>query len=260
MSASAEVRRIVPEQVSERPAQAGEMSPFARNVAQLLEHVEYRRCESGEDLDDVYRLRYESYLAAGLIGEKADRRIVDEFDGTPNAYTFGVYYDGYLVSTIRLHHITADCPIGPSMKVFDDVLMPRLHAGESFVDPSRFAADAEWSTTLRVLPYLTLRLAQVGCRYFNPTACLTTIREEHAAFYTRILYAEPIVGARSYPGLTVSGLLYQSRYPEACDKVAQRFPFFESTPMEQRMLFERRHGELAPLTILPTAKYLRDAA
>jgi hypothetical protein len=236
------------------------MSPFARNVAQLLEHVEYRRCDSGEDLEDIYRLRYDSYLAAGLIDENPDRRIVDEFDGTPNAHTFGVYYDGYLVSTIRLHHITAECPVGPSMKVFSDVLGPRLAAGESFVDPSRFAADIEWSTTLRVLPYLTLRLAQVACRYFNPTACLTTIREEHAAFYTRVLYAEPIMGARSYPGLTVSGLLYQSKYPEACDKVAARFPFFESTPMEQRMLFERRQGQLGPLTILPTAKYLKDAA
>ena len=36
---------------------------------------------------------------------------------------------------------------------------------------------------------------------------------------------------------------------------------FKSTPMEQRMLFAKpAFGELAPLTILPTAKYMRDAA
>ena len=39
------------------------------------------------------------------------------------------------------------------------------------------------------------------------------------------------------------------------------FPFFKSTPVEQRMLFAKpAKGELAPLTILPTAKYFRDAA
>lgn len=260
MSASAEVRQLNPERKPVRLVNTGEMSAFARNVSQLLEHVEYRRCESGEDLEDIYRLRYESYHSAGLIKDGRDRRIIDEFDGTPNAYTFGVYFDGHLVSTIRLHHITAECPIGPSMKIFGDVLSPRLEAGESFVDPSRFAADHDWATTLKVLPYLTLRLAHVACRYFEPTACLTTIREEHIAFYKRTLYAEPVMGARNYPGLTVAGHLYQSVYPDAPDKVAERFPFFESTPLEQRMLFERRSGELARLTVLPSAKYLLRAA
>ena len=41
----------------------------------------------------------------------------------------------------------------------------------------------------------------------------------------------------------------------------RRFPFFKSTKMEQRMMFGRpAHGEPAPLTILPTAKYWSDAA
>jgi hypothetical protein len=260
MSTGAEVRQLNPGLRPVRPAYSGEMTAFARNVSQLLEHVEYRRCESGEDLEDIYRLRYESYHAAGLIEDSFDRRIVDEFDNTPNSYTFGVYYDGYLVSTIRLHHITAESPVGPSMKIFGDVLQPRLDRGESFVDPSRFAGDPDWSNALKVVPYLTLRLAQVACRYFEPSACLTTVREEHVAFYKRILYAEEVMGARQYPGLTVSGHLYQSVYPEACDKVAERFPFFESTPLEQRMLFERREGQLARLTVLPSAKYLLRAA
>ncbi|MEX0956606.1 MAG: hypothetical protein WDZ83_15525 [Rhizobiaceae bacterium] len=252
--------RVLPHEKAEKPANNGEMSAFARHVSELLEHVEYRRCESGEDLEDIYRLRYDAYLAVGMIRPNASHKIIDEFDESPSAYRFGVYYDGHLVSTLRLHHVTAEFPDSPSVKVFKDVLMPRLQAGETFVDPSRFAANAEWAASLRVLPYITLRLAQVACRYFKPTACLTAIKEEHSAFYTRTLYAEPITEARTYPGLTTPVLLYQSPYPDAPDKVAARFPFFESTPMEQRMLFERREGELAPLTILPTAKYLKAAA
>ena len=45
------------------------------------------------------------------------------------------------------------------------------------------------------------------------------------------------------------------------EKIIQRFPFFKSTAFEQRLLFQRpKRGEIAPLTILPTAKYLLAAA
>ncbi|TIY07756.1 MAG: hypothetical protein E5V18_08880, partial [Mesorhizobium sp.] len=37
------------------------MSSFARNVSAMLERTEYRRCDKGEDLEDIYRLRYKSY-------------------------------------------------------------------------------------------------------------------------------------------------------------------------------------------------------
>jgi hypothetical protein len=112
-----------------------------------------------------------------------------------------------------------------------------------------------------VLPYITLRLAMVACRHFNPTACLTAIKPEHATFYLRTLYAEQVVEERQYPGLTVPVSLYQSVHPVAPDKVAARFPFMESTALEQRMLFEPRPlGQPAQLTVLPTAKYHKAAA
>lgn len=236
-------------------------SAFFRNVAKLLERIEYRRCETGEDLEDIYRLRYNSYVAAGMIKSDASRRIQDEFDESANAFRFGVFYDGNLVSTLRLHHVTAACPVSPSVKVFSDVLTPRLQRGESFIDPSRFAADHEWSSTLRVVPYVTLRLAIIACRYFKPTACLTAIKEEHSAFYNRIFRSEPATLPRQYPGLTVPVNLMQSKCSDNMEATIRRFPFFDSTPMEQRMLFSRvPKGKPASLTVIPTAKYSRAAA
>jgi hypothetical protein len=45
------------------------------------------------------------------------------------------------------------------------------------------------------------------------------------------------------------------------EKIIQRFPFFITTGFDQRLLFQRpKRGETAPLTILPTAKYLLAAA
>ena len=59
--------------------------------------------------------------------------------------------------------------------------------GETFVDPSRLAAEPEMAATHRGLPYVTVRLAVAASLHFNVTSCLSTIREEHRAFYQRVL-------------------------------------------------------------------------
>ncbi|KRB25951.1 MULTISPECIES: N-acyl amino acid synthase FeeM domain-containing protein [Mesorhizobium] len=240
----------------------GKNSPsvFSDHVMDVLEHVEYRLCDGAEDLEAIYRLRYNSYLHAGMVKPDASRMVKDDFDDLPNSYRFGVFFDGALVSTIRIHYASARYPVSPSTDVFGDVLARRLATGETFVDPSRFAADLEWSSSLRVLPYVTLRLAVVACSHFKPTYCLTAIKEEHSAFYHRIFRSEQAVPPRNYPGLTVPVHLFQSKCSENMQATLDRFPFFNSTAFEQRMLFQRpNRGELAPLTILPTAKYFEAA-
>lgn len=234
---------------------------FTRSVLQIMENIEYRRCEAGEDLENIYRLRYNSYLSAGMVARNSSRIVEDDFDHTVNAYNYGVYYDGNLVSTVRMHHISAEYPEAPSVKVFGDVLEPRIAAGESFIDPSRFAADHEWSARLRVLPYITLRVPLIALRYFDVTASLTAIKEEHSSFYRRVFMSEPLVRGRQYPGLTCPVDLWQSLCPNVWQQAMARFPFFTSTPVEERMLFERpAQRQLGPLTILPTARYFLDAA
>jgi len=243
-----------------RPEVSRRLSAFDKSVLAVLERLEYRCCDSGEDLEAIYRLRYDSYLRAGMVRPDASRMVADRFDELPNSYRYGIFHDGELVSTLRLHYVSAKYPLSPSTEVFGDVLAERLAMGETFIDPSRFAADVGWSSTLRVLPYVTLRLAVVACKFFNPTYCLTAIKEEHAAFYSRIFRSELAVAPRSYPGLTVPVHLLQSRCSENLDKTIERFPFFASTAFEQRMLFQRPGIGLSPLTVLPTAKYLARAA
>lgn len=236
-------------------------SGFSRSVSTLLEQVEYRRCESGEDIEAIYRLRYDAYLASGMITDAPSRMVTDEYDDLPNSYRFGIFIDGELASTIRLHHVHKQMPVSPSVDVFSDELKPRLAAGETFVDPSRFAAHTDFSRAFKALPYVTLRLAVAACAYFDVDYCLTTIKQEHTGFYRRIFGSEQAMPLRDYPGLVCPVYLFQSKCSENMGKTIERFPFFKSTPFEQRMLFARPHkGELAPLTILPTAKYMRRAA
>ncbi len=237
-------------------------SAFSRNVMDLLERIEYRRCESGEDLEAAYRLRYKAYHEHGLLDTIVDGKLVDHLDETANCYTFGIFMDGDLVATVRLHHLTHAVPVSPVMTVFGDRLMPRLAAGESFIDPSRLAVDPDLTSSAnRALPYATLRLAVMANEYFDATSCVCMIRAEHAAFYQRIFGSAAMGTPRIYPPFTFPAFLYESRCDENLMPTLERFPFFRSTAGEQRRMFAKPvMGELAPLTILPTAKYFMHAA
>lgn len=240
---------------------ASDAGSFAQHVFSLLERTEYRRCDKGEDLEDVYRLRYKSYRLSDMVDENADHTIHDSLDDVENCSKFGIYIDGHLVSTLRIHHASRETPMSPSTTVYGDILHPLLAKGTTFVDPSRFAADPDWSRVYPQIPYLTLRLAGMACFYFKSPFCLSTIRPEHSGFYRRIYKSEQIGELREYPGLNYKVVLYRADVNAIRERSFQRFPFFMSTPMEQRMMFGKpATGELAPLTILPTAKYYREAA
>ena len=230
-------------------------------VFALLNKSEYRRCDKGEDLEDIYRLRYKAYRSNDMIPDNIAHIISDDLDETTNVYRFGVYVEQRLVSTMRIHHVTQQTPISPSTKAFGDIVFPMLEAGDTFVCMSRFALDPDWTRVYPQLAYVTLRLAGMACFYFEAPYGLSTVREDHAGFYKRVYYSEQISEPRSYPGVFNRVVLFRTNAYANRDRYYARFPFFRSTAAERRMLFEKqRPGELAPLTILPTAKYFRDAA
>lgn len=241
---------------------ANQMSAFARNVFSLLERTEYRRCETGEDLEEVYRLRYRAYRQIDFTKPNQTGLLHDEMDEKSNCYRFGVYIDGTLVSTIRLQHVTPATPWSPAYSVYPDVLDPLLAKGDTFIDPSRFAADPEWTRAFPQIPYLTLRLAGMACFHFDAPFCVSMIRKDHIAFYKRVYQSKLIGEPRPYAGvINYFANLYIADVFAIREDTYRRFPFFKSTKMEQRMMFGRpAHGEPAPLTILPTAKYWSDAA
>jgi hypothetical protein len=236
-------------------------SNFAQGVMDLLARTEYRRCDKGEDLEAVYRLRYKSYLASGMVSASHERVVTDVLDDLPNSMRFGIHVDGQLVSTLRLHHVTAAQRKSPSTTVYGDILGPRLDAGETFIDPSRFAADPDWTAQYPYLPYVTLRLAAMACVYFAPDYCLSTIRPDHGGFYRRVFDAKQVGDLRPYPALNYAVVLFQAHYQSVAARTGQRYPFFKSSAFEQRLMFGKpAEGDLEPLTILPTARYFAQAA
>src|SRR3979409_2673981 len=83
---------------------------LADRVSGLLERVDYRRMETPEEREAVFRLRYSAYLREGAIQPNASERFAAPLDDTSNAWIFGVYIDGELASSIRLHVATRQSP------------------------------------------------------------------------------------------------------------------------------------------------------
>jgi N-acyl-L-homoserine lactone synthetase len=211
---------------------------FCDRVSQLLDRIDYRLIETDEDRDEIYRLRYEAYLREGAITPNPSKRFSDQYDETDNVWLFGLYLEGNLASSIRIHVATKSNPEFPGRKVFADILEPELEAGKVLIDPTRFVTDKNLSKQHPGLPYLTLRLCWLAAEYFRAEHFLVAIRTEHQAFYRRTFMHELICDARPYPTLIKPISLMTVNQAKVAEQVHRRYPFFRSSYFERRMLFE----------------------
>jgi hypothetical protein len=223
----------------------------------LFDRVDYRLIETPEEKDSVYLMRYRAYLHGGLISPSESRRISDCYDDAPNAWIFGIYLDGELCSSIRLHVLTSECRMSYTTELFGDVLHGRLDRGEVFIDPARFAADPEKAKRFPELPYVTLRLAYLACDHFNADTGLAMVRTDHQAFYRRVFLHETITEPRAFPGWHSKKVtLMASDFRALRERVLTRFPILHSSAFERRMLFERSSEQL-PVIDLPEFAFER---
>lgn len=223
-------------QVASRPG-------FADRLQSFLNAVEYRRADSDEDKDAVYRLRYNAYLDEGAIVPNPARRLWDRFDEMDNSWTFGLYVGGRLASSIRISYATPDNPEIPAVCYFPDILMKEIRAGKTIVDPNRFVADPLIRRLYPALPYMTARLGFVACEYFNADIGLATPRKEHQAFYKRVFGLDLLCPPRPYPTLIKPLGLMGVRYLSVRDRIHRRYPSFRSTQAERMALFGRLIGQ-----------------
>jgi hypothetical protein len=219
------------------PALARPGRSLSDRVMALLERVDYRRADTSEDREAIFRLRYAAYRREDAIPHSQAERFSDALDDTDNAWTFGVYIEGELVSSIRLHVANRQQPVLPALNVFSDLLSPEIAAGKTIVDPTRFVADRAASRRYPELCYVTTRLAVLASEYFNTQLLLATVRAEHQAFYRRVFGHRLVCEPRHYPSLTKPISLMALDYPLARERLVRGQPFFRSTVFERRMLF-----------------------
>ena len=238
---------------SAAPVQSDATSRFAGTLIDLLDRVQYRRISTDDQFDPVYRLRYEAYRREEFIPFNSDQIVRDEYDDLPNAYCYGVYIDGDLVSSVRFHHLTPAYRHSPNYGLFRDVLDPLLDEGHVILDPGRFTSDREASLAYPALPFLTLRIPTLGVLHFNAKYCLNSVRQEHGAFYRRVYRSVALSEPRSHDGVGFPVVLYACDVPVIYPGLLRRYPFFRSTAEEREALFGPA-GETLVSFVRPSAR------
>jgi hypothetical protein len=207
-------------------------------LSALWAKIECRRADTVEEREAIFRLRYQAYLREGAISPNPSGRFADADDDADNAYIFGLYIEGELASSLRIH-IGSKTRDFPSLHVFPDVLQPMLDAGRVVIDSTRFVADEKRSRLHRGLPYATLRASVLAAEYFHGDDLLAAVRVEHQAFYQRAFNHQVLCAARPYPQLAKPISLMSLHFPSAADWLYRHYPFFRSTVLERHRLFAR---------------------
>lgn len=219
-------------------AYARSVPSFSERVSALLDKVDYRPAVTEEERDAIYRLRYDAYLREGAIPPNFGRRLSDKYDDYDNAWLFGVFVDGALASSIRLHVSSPSHPALPATGVFGDVLKPFIDDGKTIIDPTRFVVDQTAAKNYPELPYVTVRIGWMAGEFFSADMILATVRVEHQAFYKRVFGHQPLCEAREYPSLMKPISMMSLDYFGMKERVHSRYPFFRSTYFERRVLFD----------------------
>jgi N-acyl-L-homoserine lactone synthetase len=212
---------------------------FSERVAELLDRIDCRPAVSAREREAIFRLRYRAYLSEGAIKPSFTQTFTDPYDESENAWLLGLYLDGKLASSIRLHVACAARPDFPSRKVFAELLEPEIAVGKVVVDPTRLVTDKELSRANPGLPYATVRLGWLAAEHFDAAHLLAAVRAEHQAFYRRTFNHRLIAQPRPYPLLAKPISLMTVHYASVAGRVHRRYPFFRSTFFERRMLFDR---------------------
>jgi hypothetical protein len=220
---------------------------FSDRVQELLNKIDFRPIDNDEGREAIARFRYQAYLREGSIASNFSETFSDAYDESENAWIFGLYIDGELASSIRIHVASQHCPQCPSLEVFSDLLDPEITAGKTIIDPTRFVTDPRLSRLHPGLPHVTLRLAWMAAEHFSAEHFIVAVRAEHQPFYKRFFGHRSICGPRPYPLLTKPITLMAVRHAEVADLVHRRYPFFRSTFFERRMLFEHHLVDLRTL-------------
>jgi hypothetical protein len=227
-------------------------------IFEVMEHIEYRQVVTPEDFENISQLRSRAFDSHTIYSRKLNGDAVDDSDRWPGVRVFGMYYDGELVSTLRIAHVTPENQDCQAVRIFPEVLKPLLDQGQTFIDPSRFAVDEELSREVPGLALLTLRIAFMATAHFKVNACLGLVTVDHVPFYRRVFRSTVIAGPKQCKGFAVPLVLFASPLREG--EICQRYPLFYSTEMERKMLFETPAMQMPPLTVLPTAKIAMLAA
>ena len=218
---------------------------FNQRVSAFLQRVDFRRAIAPQDREAIFRLRYRGYLREGAIAPNPEQIFRDAWDDAPNAMLFGLYVDGDLASSVRIHCTGPRGGDIPALETFGDVLAPYVAAGKSMLDPTRFVIDERYAPIGPEVPFLTLRLVAMAAEHYAVDVFLATVRAEHAIMYKRLCGHRAISEPRVYPMLAKPIVCMAVETQAMRDMIFARHLFLESTDAERVRVFGPSRDYLA---------------
>ena len=157
--------------------------------------------QTPEDLQHVYRLRYECYRRDESIPPHDEECFSDRYDQLPNHFSFLARLAGAgPIGTVRISVVRpcTDWHTAPSHAVFGDHPAFQRIARKPFVEASRlcFRQRANRDALLRVVSYMAA-LAD----FYEVASLVACPRVEHSPIYEKLFGFERIAEPRQYVGV-----------------------------------------------------------
>ena len=113
----------------------------------------------------------------------------------PNAWTFGVYFQGELYSSVRMSVLTSEWRMSPSVERSAISCIPDSIGARSSSIPRVSSPTPKRRKQFPELPYLTCGWPTWPANISTPTLGLAIVRPEHQAFYRRVFLHETMCRA-----------------------------------------------------------------
>jgi len=223
-----------------------------QRTAQLVDFSNRVTCKIARnhlERNAIFKLRYRSYLRAGIISDNFFERHIEAADHMRNSYLMGLYVDRKLVSSLRVQIGSATTPNFSLYELFPHLLEPLLRSNKTIVEMSCVATDGELaqSQSYDLLPYVVLRSWIIAAEHFNADYIAAAVQPQHQIFYTRALGCDLHPEVRPEAHRLASLNLITLNFAQSAKRLYENLPFLRSTPYEGQQLFER-DGNLSMAT------------
>lgn len=162
--------------------------------------IDVRPAGNRAELDEVYRLVYESYRQREYLPEHPCKMRMTLFNALPEAVTFLGMYQGQVIATVSL---IPDSPAGlPMEEIYADKIAELRASGRRMAEVTMLAdRRLDIRRTLPLLLELMKLIFDYGRRVLQATDLCITINPRHDEFYRRYLLFEDLGTLRAYPSV-----------------------------------------------------------
>ncbi|MCQ8278078.1 hypothetical protein NFI95_06410 [Acetobacteraceae bacterium KSS8] len=204
---------------------------------------------------DAYRLRYQSYLAAGHIEPNHSETFSDVYDELPNTKTIVLYYDDMPAASVRTCTFASGTDErSPAVDVYREEINQILKGttetgyGQRGIETTRLVRSPNFENN-QSLVFLLYRMAGYVGMMAHTQRLFACVRTNHVSFYKRLGY-QPAAEARPYPGLSCPMQL-MSCTRDRYDEVRMAYPVIDPYTTATGNLDHFLDGAAVSLTVLP---------